>query len=113
MENQPNTIETLIERMEAYIKTTFELYKLKSLQSSANVLSSLVSRLIVIIIFSSFALILNIGIAFWLGEWLGKTHYGFFIVAIFYLVSGIVLHLFRNKWIKKPLNDKIIKQALK
>lgn len=113
MENQSNTIELLIERLEAYIKTTFELSKLKSLETTADVAGSVVSRLAVIIMFSLFGLVLNIGIALWLGECLGKSYYGFFVVAAFYLFAGIILNLFKNKWIKKPLIDLIIKQAFK
>jgi hypothetical protein len=72
----------------------------------------LVPRLSVIIMISLFALVLNIGIALLLGELLGKSYYGFFIVAGFYLVAGIILHFFLHKWIKKPISDLIIKQAL-
>jgi ABC-type transport system involved in cytochrome bd biosynthesis fused ATPase/permease subunit len=59
-----------------------------------------------------FALVLNIGIALWLGELLGKNYYGFFIVAVFYLLSAIVLHFFLHNWIKKPVSNLIITQAL-
>ena len=55
---------------------------------------------------------LNIGIALLIGHWTGKYHYGFFIIAAFYLVVGIVLHLFLYKWIKKGINDLIITQLL-
>jgi len=67
----------------------------------------------VIVIFSLFTLVFNIGIALYLGELLGKMYYGFFIVAAFYLIGGIVFHLFMHKWIKKPLSELINKQALK
>ena len=66
----------------------------------------------VIIMLSLFALVFNIGIALLIGELMGKIYYGFFIVAAFYLLAGLVLHLFLYKWIKKPLGDLIIKQAL-
>ena len=61
---------------------------------------------------SMFILILNIGIALLLGEWFGKSYYGFFIVAAFYLLAGIVLHFFLHKWIKELISAVIIKQAL-
>ena len=111
-ETPVDLIETLYERAESYGKTTYELTKLKSLETTTVVVTSLVSRLSVIIMISLFALILNIGIALWLGELLGKSYYGFFIVAGFYLLAGVVLHFFLLKWIKKPISDLIIKQAL-
>jgi len=112
METPASIIETLFEKAEAYTKTTYELSKLKSLETSTRVATSLISRLSVIIMLSLFALVLNIGIALLLGEMLGKSYYGFFIVAAFYLVAGIVLHFFLLKWIKKPLSDLMITQAL-
>jgi hypothetical protein len=61
---------------------------------------------------SMFALVLNLGVALWLGELLGKSYYGFFIVAAFYLLAGLVLHFFLQRWIRKPISDLIITQAL-
>jgi hypothetical protein len=62
--------------------------------------------------FAMFALVLNIGVALWLGELLGKNYYGFFIVAAFYLFTGMVLHFFLHNWIKKPVSNLIITQVL-
>ena len=113
METPATSIESLFERLQEYSKTTYELSKLKLLETTINIVNLLVPRLSVIIMISLFALVLNIGIALLLGELLGKSYYGFFIVAGFYLAAGIILHLFLHKWIKKPISDLIIKQALK
>ena len=112
METPATSIESLFERIEAYSKTTYELSKLKLLETTINIVNLLVPRLSVIIMISLFALVLNIGIALLLGELLGKSYYGFFIVAGFYLAAGFLLHFFLHKWIKKPISDLIIKQAL-
>jgi ABC-type dipeptide/oligopeptide/nickel transport system permease component len=113
METVRGLTETLIEQAGNYGKTTLELTKLKSLNTSSHVITSLVSRLSVIIMVSLFALILNIGIALYLGELLGKNYYGFFIVSAFYLVAALIFHLYLTQWIKKPISDLIITQALK
>ena len=90
-------VETMFEKAEAYAKTTIELTKLRALETSAKVVTSFVSRISVIVMFSLFALVLNIGIALFLGDLLGKTYYGFFIVAAFYLLAGILLHFYMHK----------------
>ena len=113
METPASLIESLYERAEEYIKTTFELSKLKALETTTSIATSLIAKLTVILMIALFALVMNMGIALWLGEMLGKSYYGFFIVAVFYLIAGIVLHFFLHKWIKKPLSDLIINQALK
>lgn len=111
METTASIIESLVERAEVYGKTTYELSKLKLLETSTKVMTSAVFRLGVIIMFSLFAFILSIGIALLLGELLGKSYYGFFVVATFYFVVAIVFHFFLHRWIKKPISDSIIKQA--
>ena len=112
METPSSVIESLFEKAEAYGKTTYDLSKLKLLETTTVVVTTLISRLSVIIMISLFVLVLNIGIALLLGELLGKAYYGFFIVAAFYLISGLVLHFFLPKWIKTPVFDLIIKKAL-
>jgi len=112
METPKSLIELLFEKVEEYGITTYELTKLKLLKTTALIAPSLLSRLIVILIISAFILILSIGIALFLGDLLGKLYYGFFIIAAFYLVVGIVLHFYLHKWIKKPVTNSIIKQIL-
>ena len=112
METPVTVVESIFEKVEAYVKTTIELTKLRAVSTTARVATSFISRLSTIVIFSIFVLVLSIGIALFLGEMLGKLYYGFFIVAAFYLLLGIVLHFFLHKWLKKPISKSIIKQVL-
>ena len=112
MDEQSGLIESLIEKGEQYGKTTLELLKLKTLDKSADVVSNLVSWLIVVIFAVLFFLILNIGIALWLGELLGKSYYGYFVVSGFYALLAILFGIFRKQWIKNPVNNSIITQVL-
>jgi len=112
METPADSIESLFERAEAYGRTTFELSKLKLLETTNIVVTSLIARLSVMLMISMFSFVLSIAVALWLGDVLGKSYYGFFIVAGFYFLAGIVLHLFLHRWVKKPISELIIKQAL-
>jgi uncharacterized RDD family membrane protein YckC len=58
-------------------------------------------------------LFLNLGLAFWLGEILGRPFYGFFVVAAFYLVSALFIHFVLHQPLKKRIGDYLIKQILK
>ena len=113
METPVSLVEDLFERGETFSKTSLELVKLKGLETTTVVVTTLISRFSVIITLTLFTLVANAGIALWLGEVLGKSYYGFFVVAGFYLLSGLTLHFFLHKWIKKPLSELIITQALK
>lgn len=112
METASNSIESLFVKAEAYGKTTFELSKLKLLETTNTVVTALIARLSVIIMIAMFSFVLSIAISLWLGDLLGKAYYGFFIVAGFYLIAGIVMHFFLHGWVKKPISELIIKQAL-
>jgi hypothetical protein len=112
MDEQSGSIESLIEKGEQYGKTTLELLKLKTLDKSADVVSNLVSWLIVLIFAVLFFLILNIGVALWLGELLGKSYYGFFVVSGFYALLALIFGIFRKQIVKNPVNNSIITQVL-
>ncbi|TRX20558.1 hypothetical protein FNW25_13650 [Flavobacterium franklandianum] len=106
-------IATLFERAEDYGKTTLKLIELNAIDKSADVISSLVSRLAVIMTVVLSILIINIGLALWIGNLLGEIYYGFFIIGGFYAFIAILLNVFRDQLIKYPVSNSIIKQMLK
>lgn len=113
MEEQTELIDELIEKGHKYGQTTLQLLKLKTLDKTSDVLSNLVSWLPVIVAGILCFLILNIGIAIWLGEIMGQNYYGFFTVAGFYLVLTLIFWAFRKPMIKYPLDNTIINEVLK
>ncbi|MHC1776523.1 MAG: hypothetical protein AB9834_14055 [Lentimicrobium sp.] len=112
MDTPASQLEALFEKAQAFGLTTYELSKLKALETTTNVVTSLVSRLAVIAMVAIFVFIFSTGVAFWLGGLLGEVYYGFFVVAAFYMSASLLLHFFLHKWIRKPLSDSIISQAL-
>jgi hypothetical protein len=112
MEDTAKLIESLLERTVEYGKTSFELAKLKALDKTSDVVSTLIPHTIVIVLVASFMLFFNLGLVLWLGEILGKIYFGFFVVAAFYGFSAIVLHFFMHKQLKKYIGNNFIKQVL-
>ena len=113
MEDNTKLLESLLEKATDFGKTSFELAKLKTLDKSSDIVSSLVPNFIVFVLIVTFMLFLNLGLALWLGEILGKIFYGFFVVAAFYFLAGIVIHFFIHKWLKKLVGNYFIKLMLK
>lgn len=112
MEDQINSVEALFEKTTDYLEARIELVKLQAVNKITDVLSSLVSRLIIMIIIVFMVVVLNTGIAIWLGDMLGKMYYGFFCVAGFYLLLVIVLAAGRRSWLKRPFSNKLIRKML-
>ena len=114
MEEKKTPVEVLLERGQAYIKTSVQLFKFKTTDKAAEITSNLASGLIIILILITLLFInLNIGIALLIGDLLGRIWLGFLILSGFYGVVGILIYIFRNSWIKKPVSNAVIKQLLK
>jgi len=106
-------MEALFEKIESYAKTNFDLFKLKTINKSADVLSTIVTKIAVVIIVLLIVFFFSVGLAFWIGECLEKISYGFFIVAGFYALVALIVYYKRNNFIKAPVNNTIIVQMLK
>lgn len=113
MEEKGNLLDSLLGGAIEYAKTSYELIKLNAIDKIRLVVSSVVSRIIALFIISMSLLMGSIGLAFWLGDILGKSWYGFFIVAGFYALIGVVLSFLLHKWIKKLVSNCFIKKVLK
>jgi hypothetical protein len=113
MEDHTKLFETLFERATDYGKASFELAKLKTLEKASDVISSFIPHSVVFILFASFMLFVNLGLAFWLGEILGNTFFGFFVVAAFYGIAALIVYFLLHKWIKKHICEYLIKQLFK
>ena len=113
MEDNTKLIESLLERATEYGKTSYELVKLKALEKTSDVVSSIIPHSVVFILIASFMLFVNLGLAFWMGEILGNIYFGFFVVAAFYGITALVLYFLMHKWLKKHIYEYIIKQLLK
>jgi|SRR5688572_24338627 len=113
IEERKEMIEDLFEKIEEYVKTNIELAKLKATDKVAEIVGTIATQVAIIILAFFFFLMLNIGIAFWIGTEMGQTHYGFLIVAAFYAVILGILFIFRKSIIKTPVSNAIISQILK
>ncbi|HBH84798.1 MAG: hypothetical protein A2X04_00420 [Bacteroidetes bacterium GWF2_41_9] len=113
MESNAKLIEALLEKVSDYGVTSFELVKLKALDKTSDAASTFIPNLVVFIVVAVFTLFINLGIAFWLGDILGKIYFGFLVVAGFYGVIAIVVHFFLHKWLKKVIWNYIIRIVLK
>ncbi|PIQ14691.1 MAG: hypothetical protein COW67_12370 [Flavobacteriales bacterium CG18_big_fil_WC_8_21_14_2_50_32_9] len=111
MGNTINSMESLFERVEDFGKTSFELYKLKTISKTTEVVSTFVSRGSVVIVLSMFLIFVSIGLALWIGDLFGKPYLGFFCVAAFYIVLGGVLYYFLHQYIKKQVSNSIISEV--
>jgi hypothetical protein len=113
MEEQQHDIDALLSDAGDYIGTRTTLWKLKAIESLSDVSGELVSGLALIGIAALVFLIFSTGLALLIGYWVGKSFYGFFIVGGVYAIVGLIFFAFRNRWLKEPFSNLLIRKILK
>lgn len=112
MNPKDSSIEILFEKIENYGITSAELFKLSFIDKFADLVSSIALKTSIYFSVVTFVLIANIGIALWLGDLLGKTYLGFFVMALFYALVASLTCIYGHEYIKKPLNNRLIIKLL-
>lgn len=110
MEHEQSQIKSLFAKAVNYFETWQSILLLKITERTSEIISELVGRMILLAFLLVFLIFFNIGIALLLGEFFGKSYYGFFALAVFYGVVGLLVYFFRKKWIKEPIANGIIKK---
>ncbi len=113
MDDQAEAVNKLLERVKEYGNLNLELLKLKAIDKTADVVSTILPNAIVFTLIAVFLLFLNIGVSFWLGAILGNVVYGFLVVAGFNGVIATIAHLFLRKPLKRHFGNIVVKQLLK
>lgn len=113
MEEQKHQMELLFDRVSDYLETRLELFKLKATHKSTDIISSVTSKLIFILIVTLVVFMVNIGLALWLGDVLGASYYGFFALAGLYLLIAFIFQGVKGKLVETPISNAIIKKLTK
>jgi hypothetical protein len=113
MEDNQNMFEALFEKATDYGKTTLQLTKLKTIDKTTDVVSTIIPHSIVLIIAIFCLASLNIGLSIYFGEMLGKIYYGFFLMAGFYALVGVIVHFLLHDRLKRVLKDYLLLLLMK
>lgn len=113
MDNIATNMELLYQKTKEYTETSIELFRLNAIDRTADVVSSLFARLVLILIVAMFTLFINIALSLYIGKILGEMYLGFLIVSGVYLILSIIVFYFNNKLLKIPLTNLIIAKLLK
>lgn len=112
MEERTVIIENLVESVSDYGKASYQLAKLKTLEKSADVISSTVPRVITIVLVTTCLLFSSVGLASFLNAVLSSTSLGYFLVGGVYALAAITTHIFLRHRIKIWLSNLIIQQII-
>ena len=96
-----------------YIDTQMKLLKIQAAQKVSTLLSTLAAYLILFFFLVFFLLFASIAGAYVLSDMTGKPYAGFLIVSGIYLIIGFAVFLGREKLLRKPFLNAIIRQLFK
>jgi len=107
--DEKSKIDSLASNIKKYAEESFNLLLINLYEK----ISRMVSGATAVIIFAVFGILVllfaSIGLSIWIGRLLGETFIGFFIVAIIYLLIAVFLYAMRDKWIRLPVVNSVIK----
>lgn len=98
-----NNVDELNDHIHNYTKSTFEYYRMDFFKKSMKTTVSFSRVLLLGIIVVLFLFFLSFGLALLLGEILGNTSYGFFIMAGLFLVLLALVAVYGKKMIERKV----------
>jgi uncharacterized membrane protein len=102
--------ESLMHNAREYAETRLNLLILDAQEKAADTAAGMVTGAVLGILGLFLLFFLSIGAAWYIGDATGSPFIGFFSVAGFYAVAGLIVFLARNTIIKMPVANSIIKK---
>ncbi|MDB5191282.1 MAG: hypothetical protein JWQ96_845 [Segetibacter sp.] len=114
MNQQPTftIIESIFDKSKEYVDNRIEYFKIKMVDKTASIASSVVAGAALFIFLFLFFILFNIGLSLLIGDLVGRSWAGFLILAVVYAIAGLVIFKGREKWVKAPIINKMIKKFL-
>lgn len=102
-ENVIENLHDVLRRIENYVLSKAEYYKLRLFKSVMKTIIPMVNLLIFGSLFLFVLLFLSIGAAFWIGSLLDQVFIGFIIVGVFYALIFLLMLLVGRRIIRRKL----------
>ena len=113
METEKSNVDELITHVEEYFQTKQDLVKMIAAEKSSVMISSVVTNLVIVFIFFIVFIFASIALAYGISQMIGEAYSGFLAVAVIYLVIGLTFYFNRDKWLKMPMANAIVKNFFK
>jgi uncharacterized membrane protein YqjE len=113
MSDTIDKIEGLTEHVKEFVNTRVELAKLRIAEKTSLVIGNIIAVGVVAVLFLFVIVFGSFAGAWVLGDWIGMRYAGFLIVAGFYLLVAIIVWFARQRLIRFPVMNAIIRQLHK
>ena len=113
MEKLFTKIENLAGSVKEYVNTRIESVKLNAAEKSSAVIANAIAGVVVAVVILFSMGLASVALSIVLGLWIGNLWAGFLVVASIYLLIGLVAWAAREKWIRLPVMNALIRQLFK
>ncbi len=110
MESTFLKIENIASSIKDYAALKVEATKLQMAEKTSALMANFAAGLVVVVVFLHFLIFGSIALSFGIADYVGKTWVGFLIVALLYLIAGIIVWFARVKLIRLPIMSVLITQ---
>ena len=108
-----SSFEELISSLKEYFNIQKKIIKLEAAEKASEFFSEAASMIIVVGLFFAVFFFLSFALAYGLSSLLGSMFYGFAIVAGLYLLIAIILFSGKERLLKTPMMNLMIKNLFK
>jgi Zn-dependent protease with chaperone function len=109
MDQDFNNAEKFVEQVKEYVNLRIAQLKLSFAEKTSKVMSVMIAVVMSALVLFLFLLLICIAGAIVIGQWLESFWLGFVIVGGVVLIAGVILWLFRDQLIRKPIMNALIK----
>jgi hypothetical protein len=106
---EKNKIDSLINHVKEYAEQSFNLLLINIYEKVSQMISGATAALIFAVFGIIVLMFLSLGAAIWIGHAMGETFLGFFVIGGFYLLVAAFLFVMRDKWIRLPVVNSVIR----
>jgi hypothetical protein len=110
---QQKTFNEVVNNVQSYLETQKQLIRLEVIEKVSEASASAGAGAVIFVFYLLVFLFFSIALAMFAGDLLGEWYYGFSLVGLLYLVIALLLNVKKEKWLKTPIANSMIKSFLK
>lgn len=113
MEKTFAKVDELVVHVKAYMNNRIDMVKLNAAEKGSKMMANTITLVISLLVFGLCIVFASIALAFVFAKLTGELYWGFLIVAGIYLILGFILWILRDKLLRVPILNSLIKQIFK
>ena len=113
MEKTFAKVDELVVHVKAYMNNRIDTVKLNAAEKGSKIMANVITLVISLLVFGLCIVFASFALAFAFAKLTGELYWGFLIVAGIYLLLGFFLWILREKLLRIPILNALLKQLFK